>query len=340
MAIVTYELIAANSVNTIQNPKNGTFRKFPPSFAIPAESIALIDGEIVEIRYLKGQRNIVKEQQMVSSDRAVKLTKPQFNNGFLAVDDRVQKNLIDYLDHHPLNELNTHMHRDGTRPAFRKRDIVEVTRKKNEATNKKINVLRAVFETDYELKIKPIARYLGFDVKQSSSLVLNDMLNWADANPDRFIELLDSAIVERFDTIQKAADLGIIKLDANSISWGDGRQIVSVPQNFNSAEYLAKISYDTAYHAMWSELTRQLENIGKKKPAEAVVENPPKASEEFENTPTEKLFSLAKEAGIVKWHPPHFIVGASKAKGKDEFIKLIDSDKDLRNLIITYLKAE
>jgi hypothetical protein len=333
---VVFELCTPNGTGSVKHTKTGFVRAYPPSFSIPAFTVSLDEkGDARNLSYVPSQKSVWAEEH--TNVGSTKVQKPRFNNGILLVKDN-QKNLLEFLRRHPWNEKNKDWGVSKVKSAFRERNVVEMTQKRNAEIKKITNATRMVYELDFTTKILPIAQYLGFETNTDSSSIIYDMLMFAQANPERFIELLDSEMVDRQNTVNRAAKLGIIRTTPDTISWADGRQIVKVPQSHNPVEYLAKVSFDTNYHGTWAEINRQLDNLGQNKPApDAVATNPPSLAQELGELTVQELFERAREANIIKWEHPFFLFADKKIRTKEGFYEEIRNNKNLKQTIIASL---
>ena len=95
---------------------------------------------------------------------------------------------------------------------WNERNPVELARKANEGNKKIINASRLVYDSDFVGKIVPIAQYLGFDTDRESDLIMWDIDNYARNNAERFVELLDSPVIQRYSDVGRAIKMGIVRI--------------------------------------------------------------------------------------------------------------------------------
>lgn len=330
---IIFELIQNSKSN--YEDKFGHRRNTARSLSLPAKATILFEDEegdtyIRNIRYVKSEKSIfVDEQSETLTGRALsrQMSCPQFTDGILAVKPS-QKNLLDYLRWAPGNEKNQHWNLENQRPVFRERNPTEIAKKANEENKKMINASRLVYDSDFLGKIVPVAEYLGFEVDKESDLILWDVDNYARKNPERFIELLDSPVIQRFSDVGRAIKMGIIRIDGQRVLWADGRQILEAPTNYNTKEYFSEVSFDEQYHSAWTEIKRLMEKrTTPKEDAERIAA--PKSSEVeiVKGFTVEELTDKLKEAGIIKWEMPFFIIGNEKIKGKAKLYEYVTEHK-------------
>jgi hypothetical protein len=266
---VIFELIGDTKGMYADGHNERRFRQERP-FAIPAVATIIDEkaevgdeGSVAQIRYIANQRSPYIDKQNIpdgaSLTRAV--SKPQFTMGHIVV-RKSQRNLLEFMRLHPMNEDNQHWGLPRQKAIFRERKPEEQARKVNESVKNQINAVRLVFESDFTTKTLPIAKYLKINTQRPSDLVLHDLKLYAESNPESFTQLLESAVVTRYDEVMKAHELGVIKVEPHRITWGDGRQITQVPANYDAAEYFSEITFDEAHRTTWREVQRLMGQLG------------------------------------------------------------------------------
>jgi len=314
----------------------GNRRNSIRSLGLGAEAIMLYEDEdgdsyIRTIRYVKSHKSPFKDIQDEDLDPNVKLwrimSKPQFTDGILAVNP-TQKNLLEFLRNHPANEQNQHWGLDGQKAMFRERNPAKIAQELNKKNKQVINASRFVYDSDFLTKIVPIAEYLGFSTDKESDLVLWDVDTYARANPERFIELLDSPIISRYSDAKLAVKRGVIRVMGQQVSWADGRQILDTPLNKEPLEHLAEVSFDNNYATVWKEITRLINKTST--PAEdanTITKGASSASEKLSEIDTEELMIELKKEKIISWEAPFFLIDGKQIKGKDNLTQYVEKNK-------------
>lgn len=312
---------------------NGQPRRAERPFGIPATAtIVDDDGDIREIRYVKSQKEVFVDLQTINPNTRITrlVSKPQFTAGMLVVKSN-QKNLLEFLRLHPLNEANAHRRTNGERSVFRERNPIEMAKKDNLSKKAQINAARLVWESDFLSKIVPVANYLKIDTSRDSDLILWDVQQYAEKNPTEFVELLDNQVVARHSEILRAVKMGVIRLDGQRLLWADGRQICETPANYEVLEYFAEVSFDDKYRTTYTEIERLLDKVGTKSGDEkALLKGGTSKDEEMSDLDAEELIEQLKEAKVIVWKIPHFTVnGQPIAKKKEDLIEYVKENKRL-----------
>ena len=312
---------------------NGQPRRAERPFGIPAQATILDDdGEVREIRYVKSQKSVYVDGQDINPNTRITrlVSKPQFTMGLLVVKSN-QKNLLEFLRVHPLNEANESRRTNGEKSIFRERNPIEIAKKDNEVKKTQINATRLVWESDFLSKIVPVANYLKINTKRDSDLILWDVQQYADKNPKDFIDLLDNQVVARHSEIVRAVELGVLRLDGQRLLWADGRQIIDTPANYEVLEYFAELSFDENYRTTYKEIDRLINKVGKGADDEkALLKGGSSKTEEMSNLEAEELIEQLKDAKVIVWKIPHFTVnGQPIAKKKEDLIEYVKEHKRL-----------
>ena len=330
---IIFEL--CSTVNSNYEDANGYRRSTARSYSLPATATILFtdkdeDTYIRSIRYVKSHKSIyVDDQEEFSStvNMLRQVSKPQFTDGVLAVKPS-QQNLLDFLRNHPLNEVNQHWGMDRQKSVFRERNPVELARKANEGNKKIINASRLVYDSDFVGKIVPIAQYLGFDTDRESDLIMWDIDNYARNNSDRFVELLDSPVIQRYSDVNRAIKMGIIRIDGQRLLWADGRQILETPANYDTKEYFSEVSFDDQYNSTWIEVKRLMDKRSTpKEDMERIAAPKSTQVEELNSMTVEELTEKLRDKGVISWEAPFFIIGNDKIKGKAKLLEYVGDHK-------------
>lgn len=305
------------------------------SYGLPAEAVMLFeegeDSYIRSLRYMKSHRSAFKDIQDQDIEPSKKIwrliSKPQFTDGVLSVNP-TQANLLEYLRNHPLNEANQHWGLEGQKAIFRERDSVKKANEQNAKTRNMVKASRLVFDSDYLGKIVPIADYLGFDTNLDAELILWSVDNYARNNPEKFIELLDSPVMDRYSDIKQAVRQGVIRVSGQQIMWADGRQILDTPLNKEPLEHLAEVSFDNNYATVWKEITRLINKTST--PAEdanTITKGASSASAKLSEIDTEELMIELKKEKIISWEAPFFLIDGKQIKGKENLTQYVEKNK-------------
>lgn len=326
---VIFELIGNN--HSSYQEGNGQPRRAERPFGIPAQcTIIDDDGDVREIRYVKSQKSPFVDLQTVNPNLRITrlVSKPQFTAGMLVVKSN-QKNLLEFLRLHPLNEANAHRRTNGERSVFRERDFVAMAKRDNETHKKQINATRLVWESDFVKKIIPVAKYLKINIERESDLILWDVSKYAEQNPEDFIALLDNPVVTRHSDVTEAVNMGILRVVGQRLTWRDGRQIIEAPANYDILEYFSEVSFDGKHRSTWQEVERQMGKIGTPEgDEEAILEGGSQEAEDYLTMPTKDLIQFLKEKAIISWEKTHFAVnGEAVAKSNKELIDYVDDNK-------------
>jgi hypothetical protein len=237
---VRFVLTNQTHSDTVRDAR-GRARQYSRNYKLPCEAVIVENNKPRTIRYLKGYDTIYKNEQNVEGERLItKKQKPAFKDGVLIVPSTMGV-LLEFLRKHPCNEANADYSLPDQKITFKEDKPEEKAREININSRRVVDATQAVYNADFESKLIPVARYLGYPVNRESSLIIYDLTQYAQNNPDSLIELLDSSIVQRFDEVSKAVNAGIIKVDANNVSWGDGRSICAVPSNYDGLKYFTEI---------------------------------------------------------------------------------------------------
>jgi hypothetical protein len=336
-------ILCHESDNNIIRDQQGNFRRYPISLSIPAETTAIDEaGDIRTIRYIPGQKSIYKDEQKIDSDRNIVrlISKPSFQNGILIV-PRTQKNLIEFLRKHPANEDNQEWRFPGQRSMFREHNPEVLAKKQNEQTRTLVNAVKLVYEAPFREKLVPLAKYLGYDVNRESDLILYDMQVFAQNNPQDFVELIDSAVVQRHDEVMTADERGIIRVQTDRITWPDGRQIVAVPANYDPFEYFSEVTFDQSHRATWMEIQRKLNRQTDATTAkdDLVEASRTALSVDLEGMRPLDLYEAAIELGVIEQRGPFMVFQDQKHKGKAKMIEAIETSEEFRKLIIATVSS-
>lgn len=336
--LVVFELVGSNA--SMYDDPTGKRKISERPFGIPAEAVCMFPHEDEEgdvflerrkIRYVRTENSpFVDEQNIDSSLRITRLvSKPNFTAGILVVKPS-QRNLLEFLRHHPANEANKHWGLEGQKTLFREKNYVADAQKANENTKKILEAGRLVYESNFTSDILPIARYLRYDTSADKDILLFQVKQYAEANPDEFIKLLGSAVVSRFSMIQEAEAMGIINVTPTRVTWADGRQIIQVPANFDAYEYFAEICFDPEYRSTWLEVKRLLAKMGNSDNDDVKIEKAETdQTQQLKEISTEELMNLLKDKKIITYQLGKGFSDEDGliAKTKDELAALIERDK-------------
>lgn len=328
-----------NGTAVLGNAKNSRIKRYAPNVSIPAEC-RIIDettGQSRTIRYIPGEPSIYKDKQNVEGNVERKKSKPKFENGYLFVPAN-QTTFHEFMDKHPSNEKNQHWRLPNQKAIFLEHNPAKIANERNKTQREEAKATELVYSSDFETKIIPMARFLRFDVTRDSAMILYDMMNYAKKNPAIFIELLDSAKVERFDKLCQAVDFGIIKFDNNAVKWPDGSAISSTPRGYESLEFFAEMSSEPKYRDTWNFILREIKKHTNQESPEEVLDVPiTTAMGRLNGMNMSDLYEVYKEADLFDTTFPTVSIGDQwKAKGKKNFVELMEENEEL----VQYMKAQ
>jgi hypothetical protein len=185
-----------------------------------------------------------------------------------------------------------------------------------------------VYDSDFVGKIVPIAQYLGFDTEKESDLILWDVDNYARNNSERFIELLDSPVIQRHSDVGQAIKMGIIRFDGQRLLWADGRQILEAPTSYNVRDYFSEVSFDDQYHSVWAEVKRLMDKRSTpKEDMERIAAPKSTEVEQLNDMGVEKLVEELRNSGVITWQAPFYVIGNDKIKGKASLLEYVAENK-------------
>ena len=217
---------------------------------------------------------------------------------------------------------------EGQKSIFRERNPVELARKANEGNKKIINASRLVYDSDFVGKIVPIAQYLGFDTDRESDLIMWDIDNYARNNAERFVELLDSPVIQRYSDVGRAIKMGIVRIDGQRLLWADSRQILETPANYDTREYFSEVSFDDQYSSTWIEVKRLMDKRSTpKEDMERIAAPKSTQVKELNSKTVEELTEELRDTGVISWEAPFFVIGNDKIKGKAKLLEYVGDHK-------------
>jgi len=168
-----------------------------------------------------------------------------------------------------------------------------------------------------------------------------DMLILAKNNPKLFDDgMSDKPKMKIKYNFAKAAQLGIININQNIVSWGSGGVCMQIPIGKDAIEYLVENSYSGDGMMIYEEVMKKLSPKTVEQRIEAEPINPKKG---FEQTDSEKLMTLAIDQGVIvrkgPWYKMEGTVSGdayfSICKNPKELADIIESDQELAK----YIKA-
>lgn len=332
--LVIFELV--NAGQSMYEDPAGKRKTSERPYGIPAVAMSVYtddngNSRLRKIRYARTENSpFVDEQDIDPSTRITKVvSKPTFTNGVLTVKPS-QQNLLAFLRYHPYNESNRHWDLEGQKIVFRERNFEKIARDANDNTKKILEAGRLVYESNFMTDILPVARYLRLDTNADKDIILFQVKQYAEANPDDFIKLLGSAVVSRFSAIQEAESIGVIRVETTRVLWADGRQILQIPHNYDPYEYFAEVCFDTEYRSTWLEIKRKMSQLGSPDNDDVKIEEAKSDQTEMLNeVETPELVELLKEQGVIKYDLGKGFFDGDEllAKSKDELYKVIEKDK-------------
>lgn len=329
-----FRFVLIEEIQSNLSDQHGRSRTRQKSMSIPAQTTVIDEhNEVRQIRYVPSQKSIFVDEQDLGEQPVQRATqKPTFTMGQIIVPSS-QQNLLKFLRSHPQNEANQHWGLPDQRSVFREFDAEAEARKNNSASIAKSNALRAVYTSD-DIKRIAVARYLGMRTSPIS-IMEQDLFGYANDNPERFLELLGNEVVMRYSEIAEAVGLGVILENPTRITWPDGRQICPTPTGKDPKEHFSQVSFDSAMQSVWLEIKRQVAKIKKSPDSEIAVDPQSDIEVQLKSMPSDELFEVAKAKKIVNFKVPYWTFMEYKERGAEKFIDRLDSDENLKSLLIT-----
>lgn len=271
----------------------------PTSKSIPAIAEYYKDGERVRIQYARGQRSIfAHEQQNVNVNRDIDKRGITFNKGALVVKGS-DKFKLDFLMNHPNRRGNEDRRLDGNvKTTFYLYDAEAEAKKENDLQRAVVNAMKLVLDGDYEAKLKPLASYFGVDVARPSELVMHDLFQIAQEDPEEFCDMYDSVQVTRYAEAREAFEKRILILDGTTVRFAGSKvAICKIPAGHNAEHYVADASFtEDAVKQAWSEVQKKLKG-------KSDVKDPLKPQDALEallNSDKEEVAKMAYDKGLIE----------------------------------------
>jgi hypothetical protein len=335
--------IARRSIKIKTTKKaRGAYPYYNPTEILPSECEILHIGEDGEpkqrlIRYVRGMRSIFVDEWS-EAERKNKKSKIKLTDGYLTI-DTADQNLYNYIMACGHNKANSATRMPDTPVLFEVFDyeatakkVFEVkemrTKAENFVANAPLEDVRA-----YALalcKTKAEAEALKVESEYTVRYKLHRV---AEANPEKFIEGLNSSAIKNKVIIHKALNEGIIDIFKNEteLNFPESDEPFCVaPAGANVLEWFADLSVNNSdYKAIFEKVKERLSN--------------PVSSEVAEETPWEvQLFNNAIESGKLEKTNNWFSVPDEdggepimKFNGKTNTLKAIkDNEKNILSLIV------
>ena len=209
-----------------------TIGETPITYVLKTRGLLWFDEEVGyerEIKYCENQKTIFKDE-MKGPER---LSHIIFRDGMLFVPKEKQV-LQKFLAYHPDNGLK-----------FKENDPVKVAETDIDYLNLEIEALNLAQQIDIDHAEAILRSEQGNKVSSMTSKELKrDLLLFARANPQLFLELANDENINIRNVGIKAVEMGIIKLsnDNRTFMWGtNDRKLITVP--FDENPYSALAAY-------------------------------------------------------------------------------------------------
>ena len=233
---------------------------YPVVYMIKAEDIIYDPEKDVnrKIRYIPGEISIYEDEQKEDAKVKSPIT---FNNGFLMV-DRTNPTLRKYLNCCNLNQSNPDRDKN-IRPAFKLLNHQEKAKNNLEKMMVEMDAIRTALEMPLE-KLIGYAKVLGINVNKSTDEIRYDMKMLAQKDPKSFISGMDDPKTELKETLLKASEYNIIKLDRDKITWikGDQRPVITnVPLGVKAIDHMTEYCLSGKGETALEHIKLQLERL-------------------------------------------------------------------------------
>lgn len=150
--------------------------------------------------------------------------------------------LLEYLWLSNLNDSNPNRS-DRMHSMFRPIDVVADSKKIKSAANKRRDALILVTEMDLR-SMKSVASALNFPDFQDDEVLRGKVIEWADENPDDFLELYANPATMIKADIRRAIDKSILVYDpaGNRMLWAKGNAIIATFDRVEGVDHLQQMA--------------------------------------------------------------------------------------------------
>ena len=206
-------------------------------------------GRVRTLRYCPGENSVWLDEQSKESMRDHVV----FRDKNLIV-TRDKPNLIKYLELHPDNIANGGSQFEVVKPSktveenldteFLISDAIEIIKK------------RSIEE------LAPVAYALRISLDQADRSVKHALVRYAKSNPQKFIDTLNSPMINTRATVKQAFDFNVIGYNGGAVIWADTRKIIiAVPVGQDKEEVMTRFCMTDAGSSALAEIERQLNDI-------------------------------------------------------------------------------
>lgn len=207
-------------------------------------------GRVRGLRYCPAENSVWIDEQ--SSNATVEQV--VFNEKMLFVP--VEKpNLLKFLQMHPGNKANGGM-------LFYEPEPKEKVAEKSLEEEFMVNDAIAMIKNRPIDELLPVAMALNIDTNQKDITIKQSLVRQAKGNPEKFMSLFDSPMVNARSVVMQAFDFQIVDSKNGGVVWFDtGKLIVSVPVGQDKVDVLTRFVMTDKGSTILSELERQLGEI-------------------------------------------------------------------------------
>lgn len=208
-----------------------------------------VEGFNREIRYARGERSIFTDEQSASARRETIV----FRDKNLLVNPN-QPELLMYLRAHPDNAANGGKVFHEVNNASTAEEDIE-----NEFL---IHDAVSLIRSSSAEELMPMVLSYGIDSTMSSMEMKKELLKFAKGNPQNFMELFDSPVVQIKADVLTAIDFAILKSKADGMYWGDTNALICpTPMGQNSVEVFTRFLMTDRGNTVRDELQRQIDSL-------------------------------------------------------------------------------
>jgi hypothetical protein len=206
-------------------------------------------GRVRTLRYCPGENSVWLDEQAKESMRDHVV----FREKNLVV-TRDKPNLIKYLELHPDNIAN-----GGSQFELVKR---EAKVEENLDTEFLISDAIEIIKKRSIEELAPVAYALRISLDQADRSVKHALVRYAKSNPQKFIDTLNSPMINTRATVKQAFDFNVIGYNGGAVIWADTRKIiVAVPVGQDKEEVMTRFCMTDAGSSALAEIERQLNDI-------------------------------------------------------------------------------
>ena len=211
-------------LNVRHDPDNYGRYLMPAAYSIPPTDIVFDKekGDFVTIAAIERQDN---EGNPIFL--SIVFTAANMGYIFLNGSNPVHQKIYQYLEICNYNDSNKNRNKDGEDPVFFRVDSKKDAMEERQMRKTIVKAVNSALELD-DVKAKSVAMAVGIDA-ESIEEIRNLLEDFAEMNPEEFLEILDRATLENETKLKEAVKKGIIKnnLNAQVFEWTEtGKEIM------------------------------------------------------------------------------------------------------------------